>query len=133
MKWVKIILIWFCIIPFAILNGGFREYILEKYFTGIIALSLSGIILSVLIFIIALLLLPRIKGLTLQDSIKTGVIWLFLTIGFEFYFGLSAGNTLKELLLAYNPLNGNLWIVVLSSTLFSPILVYKRFYKMNNK
>lgn len=115
--------------PFAILNGGFREYILEKYFTENISLAISGIILSVLIFIITLLLLPRIKKLTKKDCIKTGFIWLLLTIGFELYFGLSSDSTLKELLQAYNPLNGNLWIVVLSSTLFSPILVYE----MNDK
>lgn len=28
MKWIKILLIWFCFIPIAILNGGFREHVL---------------------------------------------------------------------------------------------------------
>lgn len=42
------ILIWIMIIPIAILNGGFREYVLVKL--GILAHPLSGIILSVCIF-----------------------------------------------------------------------------------
>lgn len=47
-KYIMAILIWIMIIPIAILNGGFREYILVKL--GILARPLSGIILSVCIF-----------------------------------------------------------------------------------
>lgn len=50
MKWIKIFSVWLCIIPVAILNGGFREYFLENYLSEKASLSVSGIILSVLIF-----------------------------------------------------------------------------------
>ena len=46
------------IIPIAILNWGFREYVLVNL--GVLALPLSGIILSVCIFIVAYLLVPII-------------------------------------------------------------------------
>ena len=44
-KYTIAFLIWVMIIPIAILNGGFREYVLVKL--GMLALPLSGIILSV--------------------------------------------------------------------------------------
>lgn len=51
MKWIKILLIWFCFIPIAILNGGFREHVLDKCVTAESALAISGILLSLLIFL----------------------------------------------------------------------------------
>lgn len=126
MKWVKILLIWFCIIPAAVLNGGFRNYILDKYLPTSVALALSGIILSGLILLITALLLPRARNLSKKDCIITGLIWMILTVCFEFYFGLSSGAGWHELLQAYNPLSGNLWILVVLSTLFAPICVFRK-------
>ena len=117
MKWIKIFSVWLCIIPVAILNGGFREYFLENYLSEKASLSVSGIILSVLLL--------RIKEISYRDSIITGLFWTVLTIGFEFSFGLSSGSTWSELIEAYNPLSGNLWILVILSTLLSPILTYR--------
>lgn len=125
MKWIKIFSVWLCIIPVAILNGGFREYFLENYLSEKASLSVSGIILSVLIFFITSVLLMRIKEISYRDSIITGLFWTVLTIGFEFSFGLSSGSTWSELIEAYNPLSGNLWILVILSTLLSPILTYR--------
>lgn len=60
-KYVIVFLIWVMIIPIAILNGGFREYVLMVHLE-ILALPLSGIILSVCIFLVAYLFVPKIKG-----------------------------------------------------------------------
>ncbi len=125
MKWIKITLIWICFIPVAIINGGFRDYLLDKYLPENISLAISGIILSGLIFVITMLLLPRIKRLSEKDCVKIGIQWMLLTVVFEFYFGLSSGSTWSELIEAYNPLKGNLWILVLLSTFLSPMWVFK--------
>lgn len=125
MKWLKIFFIWFVVIPLAILNGGLREYVLNKYLSENIALALSGFILCVMIFVVTMLLLPSVRGLSKWDYFVSGLFWLFLTIGFEFGFGLSSGVTWSELLQAYNPMTGNLWILVLLTTFISPILVGK--------
>lgn len=125
MKWIKITLIWICFIPVAIINGGFRDYLLDKYLPENISLAISGIILSGLIFVITMLLLPRIKRLSEKDCVKIGIQWMLLTVVFEFYFGLSSSSTWSELIEAYNPLKGNLWILVLLSTFLSPMWVFK--------
>ena len=72
MKWIKIVLIWCCMILIASINGGFQEYVLEKFLSLQYALPISGIVLSGLIYIIARLLLPRIRDLSKGDCILTG-------------------------------------------------------------
>ncbi|MBO8474441.1 MAG: hypothetical protein IAB91_04010 [Bacteroidetes bacterium] len=123
MKILKSLLVWVCFIPAAILNGGLREHVLVGAVGEKWALPLSGIILSACIFLITWFLLPRtVKALSAKDSLRIGICWVFLTIVFEFASGLAGGNTIKELLAAYNPLTGNLWLIVLVTTLLSPVI-----------
>ena len=111
MNILKSLIIWLCFIPVAILNGEW-------------ALPVSGIILSVCIFLITWMLLPRmIKAFTSKEGWLIGIGWALLTIAFEFAAGLAGGSTVSELLAAYNPLSGNLWLLVLATTLLSPIIV----------
>ena len=58
-----------------------------------------------------------------MEAWQIGICWTLLTIGFEFISGLTSGNTMAELLSAYNPLGGNLWLLVQATTLLSPIVV----------
>ena len=123
MKILKSLFVWVCFIPAAILNGGLREHVLAGAVGEKWALPLSGIILSACIFLITWFLLPRtVKALSAKDSLRIGICWVFLTIAFEFASGLAGGNTIKELLAAYNPLTGNLWLIVLVTTLLSPVI-----------
>ena len=89
MKILKSLLVWVCFIPAAILNGGLREHVLARALGEKWALPLSGIILSVCIFLITWLLLPRtVKAVSSKDSLQIGICWVFLTIAFEFVSGL---------------------------------------------
>ena len=124
MNILKSLPVWLCFIPVAILNGGLREYVLVKAIGAEWALSVSGITLSVCIFLITWLLLPRmIKAFTSKEGWLIGIGWALLTIVFEFAAGLAGDSTVSELLAAYNPLTGNLWLLVLMTTLLSPIIV----------
>lgn len=122
-KYIQAIGVWFLIIPLAIINGGLRENVLIKL--GDLALPLSGIILSMCIFLVAYLLIPKIKNCESKDYIIFGVIWFVLTNLFDLFMYISEGGGLKQLLDSYNFLEGNLWILVVITTLVSPILVSK--------
>ncbi len=122
-KYIQVIGIWFLIIPLAILNGGLRENVLTKL--GAIALPLSGIILSVCIFLISYLLIPKIKNCKSKDYIIFGIIWFILTNLFDLFMYISEGENFYNLLNSYNFTNGNLWILVVITTLISPIIVSK--------
>ena len=52
MNILKSFLVWLCFIPVAILNGGLREYLLVEAIGEEWALLVSGITLSVCIFLI---------------------------------------------------------------------------------
>ena len=126
MNLLKSLIIWLCFIPVAILNGGLREYVLAKAIGEEWALPVSGIILSVCIFLITWLLLPRmIKAFTSKDGWLIGIGWALLTIVFEFAAGLAGGRTVSGILPAYNPLARNLWLLVLATNLLSPIVTEK--------
>ena len=122
-KYIQAIGIWFFFFFLAILNGGLRENILVKL--GSIALPLSGIILSICIFVVALLLIPKIKECKSKDYIIFGIIWFVLTNLFDLLMYISEGKGINELLNSYNFLNGDLWILVVITTFVSPIIVSK--------
>lgn len=120
-KYVYAFLIWVMIIPIAILNGGLREYVLVKL--GNLALPLSGIILSLCIFVVAYLLVPKIKNCTKKDYIFFGVMWFILTNLFDLIAYINAGVGFAGLVQSYNILTGNTWLLVVLSALFSPMIV----------
>ena len=82
-----------------------------------------GIILSICIFVIAYLLIPKIKNCKSKDYIIFGVIWFLLTNLFDLFMFINEGGGMKDLLNSYNFLNGNLWILVVITSFLSPIVV----------
>ena len=127
MNLLKSFIVWLCFIPVAILNGGLREHVLVRTLGTEWALPASGIILSACIFLITWWLLPRVaRGSTWRDGWRTGTVWALATIAFELAGGLASGSTLAELLAAYNPLTGNLWLLVVATTLLSPVIVTRK-------
>jgi drug/metabolite transporter (DMT)-like permease len=125
MKFIKAILIWFLIVPLAILNGGLRESIIEPYLGSSIALPLSGIILSVLIFLISYLLIPKIGKHKINFYILIGIIWFILTNLFDLLMNVVENRPMSDFIIMYDITTGNLWCIVVAVCLTSPILVAK--------
>jgi hypothetical protein len=126
MKWLKVFLVWCSFIPLAILNGGLREYVLCQFLPDMWAMAVSGILLSVVICVATYLLLSLVRNLSTKDLWLTGIWWFVLTVSFEFAGGIWGGVSMGQLLSAYNPLSGNLWILVLLATMFAPVTLYRR-------
>lgn len=123
---IRSLLVWLCFIPVAILNGGLRQYVLDRWLGEVGANALSGVLLSLFILLISGLLLPRIAKYNRKESYQIGIVWMLLTIGFEFTFGLTSGISFQELLSAYNPMTGNLWLLVVVTTFGAPRLIYEK-------
>ncbi len=122
-KYAFAFLIWVMIIPIAILNGGFREYVLVK--PGGLARPLSGIILSVCIFIVAYLLVPKIKNCVKRDYIFFGVMWFILTNLFDLSAYIKEGEGFAGLFQFYNIFTGNTWLLVVLTALLAPTIVMR--------
>ncbi len=124
MRLLKSFIVWICFIPVAILNGGLREHVLVRLVGEAAALPVSGILLSVSIFLVSWLALPRLaKGCNMKECLATGACWTLSTVAFESAAGIAGGSTATEILAAYNPTDGNLWVLVLATTMLSPVLL----------
>lgn len=118
--------IWLSFVILAVLNGIIREKILTEYLGEGVALALSGIMLSALIFLTTYLLLPAMGALQASQYRRIGFIWLLLTLAFEFGFGhFVMATPWPTLLAAYKIWEGNLWILVLATTTVAPYLSAK--------
>lgn len=61
-----------------------------------------------------------------HDAIAVGVIWLGMTVAFEFGFGrYVAGSSWEKLLSDYNLFAGRVWLLFLVWMLVLPYIVYK--------
>lgn len=123
LKICRSLLVWICFIPVAVLNGGLRQHVLVGWLGPVWAMIVSGILLSLLILLVTWALLPRVVNLTRKERLAAGFLWMFLTVGFECVAGLVDGLSFRELLEAYNPSEGNLWLLVVITTLLAPVLV----------
>lgn len=89
-----------------------------------IAPPLSGISCSILFFLLTYFTLPWLGPLKPGHYRLIGSSWLSMTVAFEFLLGrLVVHKPWGELLQAYDPSTGNLWLLVLLTIAVSPWLV----------
>lgn len=121
---LKAAAVWFVMALFAILNGILRENFLTLSLGETIAQPLSGIILSILIFVLTYLFFPIFANQKRLTYLTIGIQWISMTLAFEFLFGhYVLGKTWLEILEVFNIFTGNLFTLALLVTLFAPLLV----------
>lgn len=124
---LKACALWLLLLVLAILNAAIREQLLAPWVGPRFALPLSGLSLSLLIFFATLGVVPWLKAGNAARYGMVGVMWLVMTILFEFLFGhFVSGRPWAELVDAYNILTGNLWPVVLLVITVSPYVAARR-------
>jgi len=123
---LKALGLWFYFLLFAVLNGALREEVMVPLLGQRTAEPLSGVMLSLLIFVLSLVFIRSLHIATAARAWLIGGFWLALTLTFELLFGhYVLGVSWDELLASFSPENGNLWLLVLFSTLCSPFLAGK--------
>lgn len=123
-KYLKALGIWFLLTPLGILNGGFRIYVTEPLL-GNIALPLSSIILSIMIFIVTYLLIPKLGKCKTIEYIIIGIGWAVLTNIFDLIITMIEKRPISDFFEMYNIATGNLWILVVLTTINAPLIVSK--------
>jgi hypothetical protein len=115
-------LVWLMLCVLAVLNGTVRTLWFVPAVGEEWARALSCISLSALILLLAWLMIGWLHPATPGEALGLGVLWLGLTLLFEFGAGhFLFGNSWEKLLADYNLLRGRLWIAVLVVTLFAPL------------
>ncbi len=122
----KYILAWFPMILIAIANGLFREKILRSRLNELQAHQASSVTMIVLLGMYFWILFKIWFPASANQTLVIGLIWLVLTIIFEFLFGhYVAGHSWDRLLQDYNILKGRIWIFVLIWMLIAPYIIYQ--------
>lgn len=111
-------------IVIAMINGGIREYTYQKWTGERTGHQISTITL-LLFFAVYFIFLFRFYPISsYEQSINIGLMWLGLTIVFEFVMGLLGGNSWSEMLADYNIFRGRLWPLVLLWVAIAPAVFY---------
>ncbi len=117
---------WLVILVLAFANGALRELLLLPWLGYPWALLLSGLLLGACVVLVTWFSLAAMKLEKAAQAFAVGVVWLVLTLVFEFTFGrFVQGKPWSELLDAYTFARGNLWPLVLLVILLSPLAVHR--------
>lgn len=110
----------------AIANGAVRQFWYGRYLGELPAHQLStltGLILFGIYIFCIMRLFPPVTG---NQAVSVGLLWLGLTVAFEFLFGhYVAGHAWSHLFQDYNLFAGRLWLLVLLWLTLAPYLFYR--------
>ena len=123
---LKYVAAWLLMPIIGIINGTIRQYGYSSALGELRAHQVSTLTGMVLfgLYIWALTLLWKIRSSA--EAIAIGLIWLTLTIAFEFLFGhYVMKHPWSRLLHDYNLLEGRLWVLVLLWVTLAPYVLYK--------
>ena len=121
--WIYL-LAWFPMLLLAIGNRVLREAVLKKWMDEKFAQQFSTVTLLLFLSIYISLILWRYPATSFLQALFIGVLWMLLTIAFEFGFGRWRGLSWQTLLADYNLLAGRLWALVPVWILLAPCLFF---------
>ena len=120
----RALLAWCALMVVAVLNGVFRVAVLNPRLGERLGHVMSSVMLCTLIVALTWLFVRWIGPRSSAEGLGVGATWLGLTLAFEFGFGhYVAGKPWHELMADYNVAAGRIWILVLLTTLFAPLLM----------
>jgi hypothetical protein len=121
----RALLAWLTLLLCAVLNGALRQAVLIPHIGERAGHIVSTLLLSAIIMGVAWVSLPWIRARTARDAWIVGALWLALTVAFEFLGGhYLFGDSWENLLAAYNVARGQIWVLVLITTLLGPVVAY---------
>jgi len=109
----------------AILNGALRDLWYKSFLGELIAHQLSTITLILLFGLFIGFVFQRYPPTSSSQAILIGIMWVVMTLAFEFGFGRWRGNSWDKLLQDYNIIEGEIWVFIPLWVLFAPFLFYK--------
>lgn len=119
------VITWFLFIPIAIANGIVRERLYKSIVGDLTGHQISTVSASALFILLTYLMLgSKVPDLSNEKLLLIGLMWVIMTIIFEFGFGHYVdGASWEKLLTDYNIFKGHVWGVFLLVVLLSPIIV----------
>jgi len=122
----KYLLLWLPMLAIAFANGALRELWIRKHFGELPAHQISTALL-VLLFGVYIGIVVRVwPPVSPAQALAVGLLWLGLTLAFEFLFGhYASGRTWSSLLHEYDVLAGRVWVLVPLWVAVAPYVFYR--------
>ncbi len=125
MPMLRYILIWFAMLALAIANGALRQATFGKVMPELRAHQLSTLIGSAIMGVFIWFVIAAWPPASGRQAIAIGVIWLGLTVAFEFFMGLVLlRRPLARVLGEYNLRRGRVWALFLAWLTIAPWLFH---------
>ena len=111
-----------------ILLSGFNYFVLmnlvyEPRWGELAAHQIGMSTRIVYIFILAYFLLRTVKQYQTRDLVQVGIMWLALTLLFEWGGSLIMGRSVEEILVGWNITKGYMWPYVLGAYFFANLII----------
>jgi hypothetical protein len=122
----KYVLAWFPMVAIAIANGVLRQAWYGKHL-GELQVHQISTLTGVVLFGLYIGFIVRVwRPESATQAIAVGLLWLAMTVAFEFLFGhYVAGHPWDWLLLDYNLFAGRVWLIVLVWVTVAPYLFFR--------
>ena len=120
----KYVLLWFPMIVIAIGNGIAREALYRGALGDLGAHQLSTAIMILLLAAYFVWVVRRWPFRSAREALMVGILWLSMTVAFEFLFGrFVMGHPWERLLNDYDLRGGRVWALILLWVALGPPLI----------
>ncbi|HEX5847707.1 MAG TPA: hypothetical protein VFY59_00805 [Rubrobacter sp.] len=117
---------WFGIVVLGLVNATIRQIAYARYVGELAAHQISTLMFAVLVGLYAWALSGFLKPSSPGEAIGVGIMWMVLTVAFEFALGrLVVGDPWGKLLGDYNLLEGRVWGLFILWVGLAPYVFYR--------
>lgn len=117
---------WFTMLGVAMVNGGLRDLTYGKHLSPLLANQLSCLSGIILLGVVIYLYVRHWSLTSARQAFYIGLLWMSLTVAFEFlFFHYVGGRSWAELLGNYDMASGQLWPLILLWVLVAPYIFYR--------
>lgn len=122
----RYVLAWIPMLVLAVANGALRQLTFARVMPELRAHQLSTLIGSAVIGLFIWFVIRAWPPASSREVLLIGLVWLVLTVAFEFFMGLVlAHRPLSEVLRDYDLLAGRVWVLFLVWLTFAPWVFFR--------
>jgi len=124
---LKYLSAWFVMLLLSVANGVVRDFTYGRHMDELSAHQLSTVGSVLLLGLVMRGFVRRYPPSSGRHAISIGLLWVALTVAFEFlFFHYAAGHSWSALLGNYNVFEGRVWVVVLVWIGIAPYVFSRR-------
>lgn len=122
---LKYIGLWFPMLIIAIANGFLREAVFKKVMSNLTAHQASTVSLVIFFAFYIWFVIWQLPPHSENEAILIGIVWVIMTLIFEFGFGRWRGNSWESLFEDYNIVKGRIWVLIPIWVAVAPYIFYR--------